>query len=53
MTDFSTFDLKNGFNLIRIKEEDEWKTAFSIDMDNMSTWLCRSVFATDQQQFRE
>jgi hypothetical protein len=29
MTYFSNFDLKNGFNLIRIKEGDEWKTAFS------------------------
>ena len=25
---FKKLDLKNGFNLMRVKEGDEWKTAF-------------------------
>ncbi len=49
---FTKLDLRNAYNLIRIREGDEWKTAFSTPMGTTNIWLCRSGLSTVHQSFR-
>lgn len=36
-TIFTKLDLRNAYNLVRIQEGDEWKTAFNTRQATMST----------------